>query len=176
MDFIESLLRSSSRYKMSEKGNFVCFISNFCQFSQKRSNNLLLCFVFSFLWVILINFQEMDLIELFKSSFSTSEWFGPYSHNYLYYSVVTKCCPILLHHVASLVRSQSCRNISKVWITLKVIFIVRKVQFGPLWSIWANISETVHAMINVSMKHSYKIIYNLAVYINTCNLRWHLKV
>ena len=28
--------------------------------------------------------------------------FGPFSHIYLYYSIVPKCCPILLHHVASL--------------------------------------------------------------------------
>ena len=26
---------------------------------------------------------------------------GPFSHIYLYYSVVRKCCHILLHHVAS---------------------------------------------------------------------------
>ena len=30
---------------------------------------------------------------------------------------------------------------------------VRKVKFGPLWSIWANILETVHVMPKVSMKH-----------------------
>ena len=34
--------------------------------------------------------------------------FGPLSHNYLYYSVATKCCPNLLHHVASLLWKQSC--------------------------------------------------------------------
>ena len=27
---------------------------------------------------------------------------GPFSHIYLYYSVVPKCCPIVLCHVASL--------------------------------------------------------------------------
>ena len=57
--------------------------------------------------------------------------------------------------------------------TLKVIF---KVKFGPLWSIWANISETVHAMNNVSMKHIYKVIYNISAYSKTFYLRWHLKV
>ena len=37
-------------------------------------------------------------------------------------------------------------------ITLKVIFKVRNVQFGPLWSISANISETIHRMMKVCMK------------------------
>ena len=27
---------------------------------------------------------------------------GPFSHIYIYYSVVPKCCPLVLHHVASL--------------------------------------------------------------------------
>ena len=58
-------------------------------------------------------------------------------------------------------------------ITLKVIFKIRKVQFGPLWFIWANISETVHAMTNVSVKHIYKVIHNLSVYIKTVDLRFN---
>ena len=47
------------------------------------------------------------------------------------------------------------------WITLganiilKVIFKVRKVKVGPLLSNFANISDTVHVMTNVSMKHIY---------------------
>ena len=40
--------------------------------------------------------------------------FGQFSHNYLYYSIVTKCFPNLLHHVSSL-WSQSCLKIWKVW-------------------------------------------------------------
>ena len=40
-------------------------------------------------------------------------------------------------------------------ITLKVIFKVRNVQFGPLWSISANISETIHRMMKVCMKYIY---------------------
>ena len=59
-----------------------------------------------------------------------------------------------------------------------VIFKVRNVQYEPLWSIWAIISETMCAMTNVSMKHIYKVIYmyNLSVYINTFDLRLPLKV
>ena len=41
--------------------------------------------------------------------------FSPFSHNYWYYSIVTKCCPNLLHHVASLLWNQSCPKIWKVW-------------------------------------------------------------
>ena len=41
--------------------------------------------------------------------------FGPFSHNYQYYSVVTKCCPLLLHHVAYLVWNESWPKIWKVW-------------------------------------------------------------
>ena len=80
--------------------------------------------------------------------------FSPFSHNDWYYSIVTKCCPHLLHHVASLLWNQSCPKILKVWNHSKIIFKVRKVQFGPLWSISANISETVHRMMKVCMKHS----------------------
>ena len=36
-----------------------------------------------------------------KGPFSRSEWFSPFSHIYPCYSVVPKCCPIVLHHVAS---------------------------------------------------------------------------
>ena len=35
----------------------------------------------------------------------------------------------------------------------------QKVQCGPLLSIWAYISETVHAMVNVYLWHIYKVIY-----------------
>ena len=42
--------------------------------------------------------------------------------------------------------------------------------FGPLLSIYANISETVHAVTNVCMKHIYKVVY-LSV-----DLWLHLKV
>ena len=41
--------------------------------------------------------------------------FSPFSHNYWYYSIVTKCCPTLLHHVASLLWNQSCPKIWNVW-------------------------------------------------------------
>ena len=55
--------------------------------------------------------------------------------------------------------------------TLNVIFKIRKVHFGPLGYIWANISETVHAKTNGSMKHLYKVIFNLSVYIKTFDIR-----
>ena len=71
--------------------------------------------------------------------------FGPYPHNN-WYSVVTRCCPILLHHVFSLVWNESWPKIWKVWSYSKGHFKVKKVLFGPLLSIWANISETVHAI------------------------------
>ena len=51
-------------------------------------------FVYSFLWMILINCQEIDLIELFKGHFQGRKgqvW--PISHNYQYYSVVMEVLP-----------------------------------------------------------------------------------
>ena len=35
----------------------------------------------------------------------------------------------------------------------------QKVQCGPLLSIWAYISETAQAMVNVYLWHIYKVIY-----------------
>ena len=49
-------------------------LATFCQFS--RSDNIFLCLVYSFLGMILINYQEMDLIELFKRLFSRFQWSG----------------------------------------------------------------------------------------------------
>ena len=68
-------------------------------------------FVCSFFGLILINFREMDLIELFRNVILKvgKLRFGPFSHN-LYDLVLTKCCPNVLHHVvASLL--QSCPKI-----------------------------------------------------------------
>ena len=44
-----------------------------------------------------------------------------------------------------------------------VIFKVRKVQFGPLLSILVNISETLHAMTNVCMKHIHKSLWSFSL-------------
>ena len=93
----------------------------------------------------------------------------PIFHNNRYFSVVTKCCQIVLHHVASVEWNQSSPKIWKIW-------NYSKRQKGPIWSIWANTSETVHAMTNVSMKHLYKVICNISVYITTFDLRLILKV
>ena len=78
--------------------------------------------------------------------------FCPFLHIYLCYSVVLKCCPFFctkkLHwSVNTVVKYKCCA------VTLKVIFKVRKVEFGPLWSICTNISEMVHDMTKVYMKH-----------------------
>ena len=42
--------------------------------------------------------------------------------------------------------------------------------------IWINISETVHAMTNGSMKDIYEVTYDLSVYLMTCDIGCHLKV
>ena len=55
--------------------------------------------------------------------------------------------------------------------SLKVMFKVRKFQFGPLIYSLANISETVHAMINVCIKHVYKVVCNLSAYSMVFDLR-----
>ena len=45
-----------------------------------------------------------------------------------------------------------------------------------LCDIWTNISETLNAMSNVSMKDIYKVIYDLFVYLMTFDIGCHLKV
>ena len=45
-----------------------------------------------------------------------------------------------------------------------------------LCDIWTNISETVNAMSNVSMKDIYEVIYDLSVYLMTFDLGCHLNV
>ena len=57
--------------------------------------------------------------------------FSPFSHNYWYYSIVTKCCPNLLHHVASVLWNQSCPKIWKVWNHSKGHFQGQKI---PIWT------------------------------------------
>ena len=57
--------------------------------------------------------------------------FSPFSHNYWYYSIVMKCCPNLLHHVAFLLWNQSCPKIWKLWNHSKGHFQGQK---GPIWT------------------------------------------
>ena len=61
-----------SRSKRSDKGKICFLFATFCQFSQKRSDNFSLFLAYSFLWMVLINCQDMGFIELFKRSFSRS--------------------------------------------------------------------------------------------------------
>ena len=63
-----------------------------------------------------------------------------------------------------------------VLIDYKGNFQVRKVQFRPLLSIKANISETVHAVTNVCMKYIYEVIYDLSVDLVTFDLGLPLNV
>ena len=115
-----------------KKSNFAVF-DTFCQFTQKRSDNFSLYLVYSFFRMILINCQEMDFIELFgKVIFKVGKVrFSPFSRNYWYYSIVTKCCPNLLHHVAFLFWNQSCPKIWKVWNHSKCHCQGQK---GPIWT------------------------------------------
>ena len=87
--------------------------------------------------------------------------FGPFSHDYLYYAVVTKCCRIL--YVASLVWSESWLKYERSEVTQQVIFNVKNFQVWPLWYTWTNIFETVHAMTNVSIKHLLYIYEKLII-------------
>ena len=63
----------------------------------------------NFLKSCLITFLYFILNVIFKVG---KVRFGPFSHNY---SVVKKCCPNVLHHVASLLWNQSCPKIWKLW-------------------------------------------------------------
>ena len=63
-----------------------------------------------------------------------------------------------------------------VLIDYKGYFQGQKVQFRPLLSIWANISETVHAVTNVCMKYIYEVICDLSLDLVTFDLGLPLKV
>ena len=129
-----------------QKGQFGPF-SIWRQFSQKLFDN--------FFSILSWNFPRRVLMDCQKIHFSRFERlkkvkfgcfatfcqkvifkvvkvrFCPFSHNYWYYSVVTKCCPNLLHHVASLLWNQSCPIIWKVWIQFKGHFEGQK---SPIWT------------------------------------------
>ena len=66
MDLIESSQRSMFKVRKVKKGKFRIFYYFLWQFSQKTI--AFVYFVNSFLGMILINCQEMDLIELFARS------------------------------------------------------------------------------------------------------------
>ena len=51
--------------------------------------------------MILINWQEMDLIELFKRSFARSERSG-LAYFPIIINIIQKCCSNILHHLVSL--------------------------------------------------------------------------
>ena len=109
------------------------YFSTFWQFSKKLSGNFSLFFCIQLLddnidqlstdgfdWII-----QKDIFKVGKVRF------GLFSNNYRYYSVVTKCCPILLHHVAFLVWNQLCPTIWNVWNHSKGHFQGQK---GPIWT------------------------------------------
>ena len=110
--------------KMVKFGYFAAY----WQFSQKQSD---IFFLHSFL-DDLINCQDLIWITR-KVIFKVRKVrFGPFSENYYrYYSAVTKCCPTLLHHVASLVWIQTCSKILMVWNHKHGIFQGQK---SPMWT------------------------------------------
>ena len=70
---------------------------------------------------------------------------------------------MLLHHVDSLWLYINIIHAEWYWITLKVIKArLENNQFVSLWSTWANISEMVHGVTNVCMKHVYKFLYDIS--------------
>ena len=75
MDLIKSLQRSFFKVWKVQRVKFGYF-ATFYQFSLKRFDNVFFMFVHNFLGMILINFKEMDSIELFKMSVSRSEMSG----------------------------------------------------------------------------------------------------
>ena len=60
---------------MSERFQFE-YLPTFWPFYQNRFDNFSLFYAYSFLEVILVNCQEMELIELFQRSLSRSEMSG----------------------------------------------------------------------------------------------------
>ena len=124
-------------FKRSENGQIWVFCYFLAIFSKT---------VGCFLYFLYIQLRGDDIDQLSRYGFDLiiqkvtfnveNVRFGLFSHNSLYYSVVTKCCPNVLHHLASLLWNQYCPKYDRCEITLKVIFIVRNIQFGPLWSMW----------------------------------------
>ena len=142
---------SKCHFERSEKGQIGLFCYNFLQN----------CLFFFFFFISCIQLLGDDIDQLSRDGINCiiqkvilkvgKVRFGQFSHNYWYYSVVAKCCPNLLHHVASLLWKQSCPTIWTVWNHSKGHFQGQK---GPVCTfISANISETVHSMIKVCMKY-----------------------
>ena len=102
-DLIESLYRSFVKDR-SQKKIKCWYFATLWQFSQKMSDNFSLSF-------FCIQLLGDDINQLSRDGFDSiiqkvivkvvNVRFGLFSNKYRYYSVVTKCCPILLHHVAS---------------------------------------------------------------------------
>ena len=139
----------------------------------KTVNNVSLLFAYSLLGNILNKLSRDGFDWVIQKVICEvgKVMFGLFYHNYRYYSVVTQCCPILLHHVVSLVETNPVLKYERCGITLGVIFKVRKVQCIPLWSIEL-ISQKRCIIWLMFLLNTY--IYNLSVYINTFGLRWHL--
>ena len=94
-----------------KKVKFVYFWQLFCNFLK---NDLIITFVFPvysymYLGIILINCQEMDLIELFKRSFSRSK------RSLLILFSRNEVLPKLVHLINALVLNQPCPTIWKVY-------------------------------------------------------------
>ena len=68
----------------------------FLPFIQKLSSNFFSIFAYSF--------QKTGLLESLQRSFCKvgKVRFGPFSHIYLCYAVVPKCCPIFLRHTVQI--------------------------------------------------------------------------
>ena len=102
---------SFSRFERLKKSNLAVLLlfANFLK-------NSLITFLY-FLYTASWGWYWSTVKRWISLNYSKSHFQGRKGQGY--YSVETKCCPNVLHHVASLLWSQSCPIIWKVWIQFK---------------------------------------------------------
>ena len=127
-------------------------------------------------WIVQrVIFQGRKSQKMVKFGYFSDFW--PISQKLFwnFFSNLAWCFPFMLLMNYEKICGQNMCTVESV----KMSFCkVRKVKFGPLWSIWANILETVHVMPKVSMKHiiGSHIIYDLSVDLMTFDLGLFLNV
>ena len=126
--------------------------------SEQCSNRM-----YTYSWGLIL-IKEIELLKGHLQGRKGQDW--P-----IFHSVVTKCCPNLLHNVASLLWNQLCPKIWKVWNHSKGHFQGQKCPISVLIIYLNSYLKTITGY-NQCVYETHMQSYNLSVYIKTFDLRW----
>ena len=119
------LNHSKGQFSRSKKGKSLLLFANFLKIGLITFLYVLYTASWGWYWSTVKRWISLNYS---KGHFQVGKVrFSPFSHNYWYYSVVLKCCPNLLHHIASLLWNQYCLKIWTVWNQYKG-------HKGPIWT------------------------------------------